>query len=101
MDYAYFAVRHGLTLNRFYFARNIDSLVEQELELERERIIKGDARGDCIYVMKKDNIAAWMCPELYYYDLRGSIICVRDPVPGLLPYEAGLPARPDAGEKKP
>ncbi len=72
---AYFAMRNGLTLNRFYFARNIDEKTETTLRAYKDACIRGDIPEDVIFIFDEDSLREWKsCTGLHFYDLTGTII---------------------------
>ena len=86
MKFAYFASRYGLTINRFYFARGINDAIEAELERHRSLAANGKAPTDCLYLMKEEAYnGGWKDFPLYFYDLKGTIVGSKEPLPGIIP----------------
>ncbi|MCR4744132.1 MAG: DUF6311 domain-containing protein [Lachnospiraceae bacterium] len=81
--YAFFAYEHGLTINRFYFSRNIDSLVDEKLAEYTKELEDGEPEDDCIYIFDPAYPDFYMPYDLHIYDLTGTIIGVKDTIPGL------------------
>ncbi|MBR1891993.1 MAG: hypothetical protein IJ815_00435 [Lachnospiraceae bacterium] len=82
-DLAYFAYRYGLTINRYYFARDINEQIEENLEDYRQKLTNGEDVSDCIFVMKESELANWTMFDLHFYFLNGSYIGVSEPIEGL------------------
>ncbi|MCR5486045.1 MAG: DUF6311 domain-containing protein [Lachnospiraceae bacterium] len=61
-DYAY---QHGLTLNRFYFARDINGLVEDTLG---EYKMKELPREDCLFFFRDGAEEGWRDSGLHFYE---------------------------------
>ena len=80
---AFFAVKHGLTVNRYYFARDIDSLINENFKKEHEKVKSGNPDHRTIYVINSPSIREWKSYGMYVYDLTGTFIAVADPIPGL------------------
>lgn len=55
MDTAFYAYLNGMKLNNFYYARDIDDVVNGNIESWREEIKNGTIRDDVIYICKKDD----------------------------------------------
>ena len=82
-DLAYFAYKNNLTINRYYFARDINEEINENLEEYRKKLIQGQIPKDCIFVMKEKNLPDWSIFDLHFYYLDGSYIGVADPIDGL------------------
>ncbi len=80
MHFAFFASRYGLTLNRFYFARNIDGQAEEELNGHIQRLKAGSPSPDCIYLVDDSQIEEWRTYPLYFYDMDGTWVGVSEPL---------------------
>ncbi|MCR4890826.1 MAG: DUF6311 domain-containing protein [Lachnospiraceae bacterium] len=90
MRFAYFAGCRGLTINRFYFARDIDERTDARLQEYYEDAFQGNIEEDCLYLLNRDSYeAAWKKCPLYFYDVGGTIVGAPKPLPGCLPYEPG------------
>ncbi len=78
---AYFAVKNSLTLNRFYFARNIDDRIAETLEEYHEECRKGNTPSDVIFVFDADSLEEWKKDtDLNFYDLTGTVIGIKDTI---------------------
>ncbi len=78
---AYFAIKNGLTLNRFYFARDIESTVEEDLEKYHAACRKGNAPPDVIFVFDEKTMEEWRKDtKLHFYDISGTIVGVAKPL---------------------
>lgn len=58
METAYYAYKHGMTINNFYFARNIDEQVTKEIEKYIDELKNGNIRYDTVYIMKNEDYDA-------------------------------------------
>ncbi len=78
-DYAY---RNGLTLNRFYFARDINEQVEKTLSQYKEGILP---KEDCLFFFYQGSEAGWIDSGLRFYDfgVDGIVLGSVSPIPGL------------------
>ena len=81
--YAFYAYEHGLTINRFYFSRDIDSLVSEKLSEYTKELEDGEPEDDVIYIFEEDKPEEWMPYDLHFYNLTGTVIGVKDPIEGL------------------
>ncbi len=78
---AYFAAKKGLTVNRFYFARDIDPYLDEELEKYYKLCSTGQAPSDTIFVFDDDTVGLWMnTTDLHFYDLTGTIVGLADEI---------------------
>ncbi len=59
MDMGYFAVLYDKTINRFYFARVIDNVIEDNLTKYREKLHAGKGEPGNIYVFNDETIKEW------------------------------------------
>ncbi len=81
--YAFYAYEHGLTINRFYFSRDIDSLVNDKLAEYTKELEDGDPEDNVIYIFEEDKPDDWMPYDLHFYNLTGTVIGVKEPIAGL------------------
>jgi len=58
METAFYAYRNGMSLNNFYFARDIDSEVTKEINKYLDELRDGLVRDDTVYIMKMDDYNA-------------------------------------------
>ena len=54
MDTAFYAYEHQMTLNNFYFARDINEEVLENIRVYMDELSNGMVREDTVYIMKKD-----------------------------------------------
>ncbi len=59
MDMGYFAALNDKTINRFYFARGIDSVIDETLLEYREKLFEGKGEPGCIYVFNAESLDEW------------------------------------------
>ena len=86
MDYAHYAYKHGLTMNRFYFARSVSHAVKAEVERVRSDAEKGQLPSDYIVLLNEENYYIWKDYPVNIYKLDGTWVAVKEPVPGLDTY---------------
>ena len=83
MDAAYYAYKHGMTLNRFYYARDNRRQVETALEDYLKKAASGEPEADFIYMFDENNLKDYIQLPLHFYYLHGSIFGVTEPINGL------------------
>ncbi|MBO6137459.1 MAG: hypothetical protein J6O71_02510 [Lachnospiraceae bacterium] len=83
MDAAYYAYKHGMTLNRFYYARDNHEQVETALNDYLEKAASGRPEADLIYMFDENNLPDYIHLPLHFYYLHGSIFGVVEPIDGL------------------
>ena len=77
MDTAYYASQHGMRLNNYYYARDIDELVEGDIAIWKEELKSGIVKRGVVYIFKKDELEKDMYEGLEYYELdEGHVIGV-------------------------
>lgn len=77
MDTAYYAFKHDMKTNVFYFARDIDDKINaQRAEYEQE-LLEGNAREDAVYVFLKEGFEAAKYPDLVIYETGEYIVGVK------------------------
>ena len=77
MEVAYYAQKHHLATNRFYYARNIDPQVEAQTEIYREELRGGKTRASAVYIFKKEGFVNAAYPELVCYEIGEHIMGVK------------------------
>ena len=83
MDAAYYAYKHDMTLNRFYYARDNHAQVEASLNDYLKKAASGDPEADFIYMFDENNLEDNIHLPLHFYYLHGSIFGVKEPISGL------------------
>lgn len=58
METAFYAYRNGMTLNSFYFARDINEDVKNQINKYWDEIAGSNIRGDAVYLMKNEDFEA-------------------------------------------
>ncbi|MCR4807904.1 MAG: DUF6311 domain-containing protein [Lachnospiraceae bacterium] len=66
MDTAFYAYLNGMTLNNYYYARNIDDEVNANIEGWKKQLAEGIVRDDVIYICRKDE-----SEEIFYGNRAG------------------------------
>lgn len=75
MDTAFYAYKKGMTLNNFYFARDIDKNIKNTIDAYFDEIDKKMIRDDTVYIMKKDQ---YMASKDFYDSLNARFECYED-----------------------
>ena len=83
MDAAYYAYKHDMTLNRFYYARDNHEQVDAAFEGYMEKAASGNPEADFIYMFDENNLPSYQNLPLHFYYLHGSRFGVKDPIDGL------------------
>ncbi len=78
MDYAHYAYKHGLTMNRFYFARSINRVVRGEMERIRKEAEAGDLPSDYIVILDDESYEVWKDYPLNFYNFDGTWVALKD-----------------------
>lgn len=81
----YYAYLHGMTTNDFYYARPIESKVQNTLESLREDMKKGVYDESLLYVIGKDQLPMYEDFELNFYEIKGRYLASHRPIRGLEP----------------
>ncbi|MBQ7582251.1 MAG: hypothetical protein IJU25_05480 [Lachnospiraceae bacterium] len=77
MQSAYHAFKHHMSINRFYYARNIDDKIEEQTEQYRQELLEGQARPAAVYVFEKEGFDGSAYPDLIVYEYGDHMIAVR------------------------
>ncbi len=77
MQSAYHAFKHHMSINRFYYARNIDEQVDAQAEAYRKELLDGNARETAVYLFLKEGFVAEAYPDLVCYEVGEHIIGVK------------------------
>jgi len=78
---AYFAAKHGLTVNKYYFARSIDEEVGETLKQYHDECASGNAPGNVIFIFDEESMEEWRKDtDLHFYDLTGTIVGLSDEI---------------------
>ncbi|MBQ7562414.1 MAG: hypothetical protein IJT16_00315 [Lachnospiraceae bacterium] len=77
MDSAYFAYLNGMWQNNYYYARDINPVIDRNVEEWKETLRTGFVRGDIIYVFRKQDVAPELTEGLTSFELRDHIIGIR------------------------
>lgn len=82
MELGYYASKHDMTLNRFYFARNIDETVskyEDEISGELQR---GEIREDTVYIFDLPHYEQFKESGLHFYPSQKCVFGTKEPISG-------------------
>ncbi len=80
---SYYAYLHGMTTNDFYYARPIDSKVQNTLESLRNDMSKGRYDDSLLYVIGKDKLPLYEKYDLHFYEIAGRYLASHRPIEGL------------------
>ena len=82
MAIAYYAVKNEKTVNRFYFARDIDEQIFENSVKELNKIREGKADSDTIYVFDRSTYEECKKYDLHFYASEKCIYGVKDKIEG-------------------
>ncbi len=77
MDSAYYAMKHGMCINRFYYARNIDDRIDAQKEEYLQELGNGQAREDAVYVFEQEGFQEAAYPDLVCYEAGDHVVGVK------------------------
>lgn len=77
MHSAYHAFKHHMSINRFYYARNIDAQVDVQVEKYRRELLDGNARETAVYLFLKEDFTPGAYPDLVCYEVGEHIVGVK------------------------
>lgn len=80
MGTAYFAMRHKMTVNSFYFARDIDEKINATRDEYTAGILSGNADRGKIYVLDRESYERFKDTGLYFYKTRKCVFGVKDKI---------------------
>lgn len=90
MQTAYYALRHHMTVNRFYFARDIEEILSEADEKVKDMLMHeyAAADADTLYVFDRDSYEDMKDCGLYFYPTRKCIFGVKNKIEGMKELEA-------------
>ena len=80
---SYYAYLHGMTTNDFYYARPIESKVQNTLEALRSDMEKGKYDDRLLYFLGEDKLPLYKNYDLHFYEINGRYLASHIPVEGL------------------
>ena len=80
---SYYAYLRDMTTNDFYYARPIESKVQNTLEALRDDMKRGKYDDSLLYVLGKDKIPLYSGYELHFYEIEGRYLASHEPIEGL------------------
>ena len=80
MGTAYFAMRHELTVNSFYFARDIDEKINETRDGYTAGIMAGEADPGKIYVLDRETYERFKDTGLHFYKTRKCVFGVKNEI---------------------
>lgn len=80
---SFYAYLNGLTTNDFYYARPIESEVQNTLEALRYDMMRGKYDETLLFVLGSDRIPQYKEYELHFYEIKGRYIASHRPIEGL------------------
>ncbi|MDR2167144.1 MAG: DUF6311 domain-containing protein [Clostridiales bacterium] len=75
------ALRNGMTTSDFYMARRDELAIIEHRRAERARILRGEARGDMVYLFRDFERA--MSNVLYLYEIDHFVVGTKNPIESL------------------
>lgn len=79
----YYAYLNGMTTNYFYYARPVDSRVQNTLEALREDMRKGKYDDSLLYVLGEEELSKYRGFDLHFYETDGRYLGSHVPIEGL------------------
>jgi hypothetical protein len=79
---SYYAYKHDMTTNDFYYARPIDYKVESMRQSLKSDMENGDYDDSLLYIIGDDKLPDYKGYDLYFYDLNGRYLAVHDRIEG-------------------
>lgn len=83
MTTAYYAYANNMTLNRYYYARDIDKQIEKNLEVYVEGLLNQKPEENCIYLFDEETVKDYKDSGLHFYEISRWIFGTRDSIEGL------------------
>ena len=80
---SYYAYLHDMTTNDFYYARPIESKVQNTLEALRDDMSKGRYDDTLLYVIEEDKLPLYKDYELHFYEIEGRYLASHEAIDGL------------------
>ena len=78
----YYAYLHGMTTNDFYYARPIESKVQNTLEALRNDMERGRYDDSLLYVIGRDQLPLYENFDLHFYEIKGRYLASHEPIEG-------------------
>ena len=83
MTTAYYAYANNMTLNRYYYARDIDKQIEKNLEVYVEELHNQKPEENCIYLFDEGTVKDYKDSGLHFYEISRWIFGTKDSIEGL------------------
>ena len=80
---SYYAYLHGMTTNDFYYARPIESKVQNTLEALRDDMSRNKYDDTLLYVLGKDQLELYKGFDLHFYEVEGRYLASHIPIEGM------------------
>ena len=77
MDTAYFAYLNGMWQNNYYYARDINPVIDQNVEEWKETLLNGFVRSDIIYIFRQQDASPELLEGLRTFSLKDHVVGVR------------------------
>jgi hypothetical protein len=78
----YYAYRHDMTTNDFYYARPIGDKVRKTRQSLKSDMENGDYDDNLLYIIGADRLPDYKDYDLHFYDLNGRYLAVHDRIEG-------------------
>jgi hypothetical protein len=83
MTTAYYAYANNMTLNRYYYARDIDKQIEKNLEIYVQQLHNQKPEENCIYLFDEATVKDYRDSGLHFYEISRWIFGTKDIIKGL------------------
>ena len=83
MGTAFYAMKHGMTVSNFYFARDISALTDASEEEYKAEILSGNADEGMVYVLDRETYEELKDTGLHFYKTRKCAFGVKAPIAGM------------------
>lgn len=80
---SYYAYLHGMTTNDFYYARPIESKVQNTLESLRNDMENGKYDDSLLFLLGEDKLPLYEKYDLHFYEIKGRYLASHIPLEGL------------------
>ncbi|MBQ9606176.1 MAG: hypothetical protein IJV16_03245 [Lachnospiraceae bacterium] len=80
---SYYAYLHGMTTNDFYYARPIESKVQNTLEALRDDMSRNKYDDTLLYVLGKEQLELYKGFDLHFYEVEGRYLASHIPIEGM------------------
>ncbi len=83
MTTAYYTYLHDMTMNRFYYARDIDKQVEENLKPYELELLEQRPESDCLYVFAPKEYKKYGNSGLHFYKVQDWVVGSLEEIPDM------------------